>query len=145
MKLDSINFWFLCFSFTFHLPNHGFTSCVDYKCSLNLSSEQRKVSSSFLEKINKKVFWSKNFGLLGITSVHGRPESPSWYTNSWPYIVPPRVEPYCRLPSLLVHSPCWERNTHAMLHKCGAVRQLKHGKSGLQIITLTDGTDLYFK
>ena len=104
----------------------------------------------FLEKFKHffnsiKAFWSENFGLLGIKSVHGRPDSPSWYTNSRAYIVPPRVEPHCQLPSLLVHWSYRERNTHAMLYKCGGVPRLKHRKSGRQIIALTGGTDFYFR
>ena len=139
--------------FQFHIPfaklwiwEHAiFTLLRRLMCPLHLSSEQRKVSSDFFEKIKCERFWSKNFGLLGIKSVHGLPDSPTWYTDSWPYIVPPRVEPHCQLPSLLVHWSYRERNTHAMLYKCGGVCQLKHGKSGLQIIALTGGTDLYFK
>ena len=65
--------------------------------------------------------------------------------------VEPRVEPLCQLPSLLVHWSYRERNTyailytHAMLYKCGGVRRLKHGMSGLQLIAFAGGTDLYFK
>ena len=129
MKLDSIIFWFtvLCVSVSlsvWQIMDLG-TCCLHFlhglKCSLNLSSEQRKVFWDFL---NTKVFWPWNFGLLGKKSVHGWPKSPSWYTNSWPYITPPRVEPHCQLSSLLVHWSHWERNTHPMLHKCGGVHQI---------------------
>ena len=58
-----------------------FTLPCRLKSSLNLSFDQQKVSSKLLEKINTKVFWSENFGLLGIKSVHGRPNSPSEYTD----------------------------------------------------------------
>ena len=92
-----------------------------------------------------KVFWFENFGLLGVKAVHGWPDCPSWYTDSWFCIVPPRVEPHCQLPSLLVHWSYRERNAHAMLYMCGGVCRLKHGISGLQIIVLTGRTDLYFK
>ena len=87
MKLESINFWFIvssCVSLTFPLPNYGFgkhaaiTLLHRLKCPLNLSSEQRKVSLDFLEKIKCESFWSVNFGLLGIKSIHGQPDSPSW-------------------------------------------------------------------
>ena len=61
-----------------------------------------------------------------------------------PYIVP-RVEPHCQLPPLLVQWSYRQRNTHAMLYKCGGVCQLKHGKSSLLIIALTAKADLYFK
>ena len=60
----------------------------------------------------------------------------SWLTP-WPYMVLPRKEPYSQLPSLLVHWSYQERNTQAILHKCGGVCRLMHGESGLQIITLT--------
>ena len=62
-----------------------------------------------------------------------------------PDIVLPRVEPHCQLPSMLVHWSYREKNTHAILNNCGGVRRLKHGKSGLQMIALTGGTDFYFK
>ena len=141
------------FVFQFHIPfaklwiwEHAvFTLLRRLKCSLNLSSEQRKVSSDFLEKIKYESFLVRKLWSAWFKSVHDRPDSPSWYTDSWPYIVPPRVEPHCQLPSLLVHWSYRERNTHAMLYKCGGVRRLKHGKSGLQIIALTGRTDLYFK
>ena len=114
-----------------------FTLLRRLKCFLNLSSEQQKVSSDFLEKSNTKVL---NFGLLGIKSVHSWPDSPSWYTDSWPYTAPPRLEPHSQLPSLLVHWSFREKNTHAVLYKCGGVCQIKQGKSGLQVIVLTGGT-----
>ena len=47
------------------------------KCPLNLSSDQRKVSLNFLEKIKCESFWFKDFGLLAFKSVHDRPNSPS--------------------------------------------------------------------
>ena len=52
-----------------------------------------------------KVFWSEYFGLLGVKSVHGRPDSPKQLIQRLLtlHIVPPRVEPHCQLPSLLVH------------------------------------------
>ena len=70
--------------FQFHIPfvqlwiweHTAFILLRRLRCPLNLSSEQRKVSSELLEKSNTKVFWSENFGLLGIKSVHGRPDSP---------------------------------------------------------------------
>ena len=133
----------LLFVFQFHIPfaklwiwEHAvFTLLRRLKCPLNLFSEQQKVW----------IFWSENFGLLGIKSVHGRPDSSSWCTDSWPYIVPPKVEPHCQLPSLLVHWFYQERNTHAMPLQCGGVRRLKHGKSDLQIIALIPRIDFYFK
>ena len=122
----------------FSLPNYGFGNMLSspfyiLKCYLNLSSEQRKVSSDFLEKIKYESFWSKHFSLLGIKSVYGWLNSPSWYTDSWFYTIPPRVEPHCQLLLFLVHWSYRERNTHAMLYKCKGVRRLKHGKSRLQI------------
>ena len=110
----------LLFVFQFHirLPSYGFgTRCIlqRLKCPLNLSSEQRKIYPNFKKKSNTKVIWSKNFGLLGIKSLHGRPNSPSWYTDSWLYTAPPRVEHHCQLPSLLVHWSYRERTTHAIL------------------------------
>ena len=70
--------------FQFHIPfaqlwiweHAAFILLRRLRCPLNLSSEQRKVSSELLEKSNTKVFWSENFGLLGIKSVYGRPDSP---------------------------------------------------------------------
>ena len=143
----------MLFVFQFHIPfaklwiweHTVFTLLWRLRCPLNLSSEQQKLSSDFLKKSNMKVFWSENFALLGIKSVHGQCNSLSWHTDSLPYIVPPRGEPHCQLPSLLVQWLYQDRNTHAMLFKCRGVHQLKHRKSGLQIIALTGGTDLYFK
>ena len=136
MKLESVNFWFIVLRISvsrsvcqiMDLGTPCFHLLGTLKCSLSLSSEQRKVSSDFL---NTKVFWSENFGLLSNKSVHGRPDSPSWYTDSW-------------LPAAFVVGPLVyrERNTHAMLYKCGSVRRLKRGKSGLQILPLTGGTHL---
>ena len=62
-----------------------------------------------------------------------------------PDIVSPRVEPHCQLPSMLVHWSYRQKITHAILNKCGGVHRLKYGKSGLQMIALTGGTDFYFK
>ena len=101
----------LFFMFLFHIPfaqlwiwEHAvFTLLRRLKCHLNLSFEQQNVPLKVLEKIEWKVFWSENFGLLGIKSVHDPPDSHSWCTDSWSYIVPPRVEPQCQLPLLLVH------------------------------------------
>ena len=101
------------------------------KCSQNLSSEQRKGSSDFL---NTKVFWSENFGLLSKNLFMGDQ-----------ILLVDTLNPGCHLPSLLVHWSYRKRNTHAMLCKCEGVRRLKRRKSGLQIIPLKGGTDLYFK
>ena len=152
MKLESINFWFvLCVSVL-----HSVCQIMNLETHCLHCSPKIKVLSEFISWAMKNIFrfFRKNqiqkfFGpkilvLFGIKSVHGRPDSPSWHTNSWSCTVPPRVEPYCQLPSLLVHWSYQHRNTHAMLCKCGGVCQLKHGKSGLQI-ALTGGTDLYFK
>ena len=46
----------------------------------------KKFLWNFKKKSNMKVFWSEYFGLLGVKSVHGWPDSPSWYNDSWPYI-----------------------------------------------------------
>ena len=143
----------LFFMFQFHIPlaklqisEHAvFTLPCRFKCSLNLSSEQQKVSWNFLEKIKCESFLVQKFWSAWNKSVHGWPNSPSWYINSWPYIVQTRVEPHCQLPSLLVHWSYRDRNTHAMLHKCQGVCQLKHEKLGLQIIALTGRTDIYSK
>ena len=89
-----------------------FTLLRRLRCLLNLSSVRRKVSSDFFQKNFFKKILSKNFGLLGIKSVHGRPDSPSWYTDSWPYIVLLRAELHHQLHSLLVHWSYRERNTH---------------------------------
>ena len=71
--------------FQFHIPfaklwiwEHAvFTLLRSLNCPLNLSSVQREVSSDFLEKIKyEKIFWFEIFGLLGIKSVHGLPDSP---------------------------------------------------------------------
>ena len=109
-----------------------FTLLCKLKCPLNLCSQQRKVFLELLDRKNTKVFWVENFGLLGIKTVHGQHNSSSWYSDSWPYIVPPRVEPHCKLSSLLVHWSYQEKNTYAMLYKCRGVCWLKHRKSDLQ-------------
>ena len=94
------------------------------KCSLNLSSEQRRVSSDFLitKAFGPKILVClvKNLFMADQILLVDTPT-----------------------PALLVHWSYRERNTHAMLYKCGAVRRLKRGKSGLQIIALTGGPDLY--
>ena len=119
--LKSINFWFLFFVFQFHicLPNYGFGNMLYSPPKIKVSSKFRylllsskKFLWNFKKKTNTNILWSEYFGLLGVKSVHGRPNCPSWY-HSWPYIAPP--EPHCQLPSLLVHWPFRERNTHAIL------------------------------
>ena len=78
MKLESINFWFivLCVSVLFHicLPNCGFGNMLYSPGPLNFFLWTMKSSFGTLRK--KKVFWYKYFGLLGIESGHGQPDSP---------------------------------------------------------------------
>ena len=131
MELESIDFWFLFFVFQFHirLPNYGFGNMLYSPPNIKVSSKfnfrkNQTLNPNFYKKSNTKVFWSEYFGLLGVKSVHGQSNSRSWYNDSWPYIAPPRVEPHCQLPSLLVHWPYRQRNTYAILSKCGGVCRL---------------------
>ena len=119
MKLESINFWFIVRSTSI---SQSVSQIMDLGTCCLHPPQQIKVPSkfifcatkSFFRFFSKKsnFFLSKNFGLLGIKSVHGRPDSPSWYSDSWPYIVLLRVELHRQLPSLLVHWSYRERNTH---------------------------------
>ena len=154
MKLESINFWFIVLRIS---VSHSVYQIMDLGTCCFHPPLEIKVSSKFIFLPTKSLFgfftknqiqnfcWSENFGLLGIKSVHDQPNFPSWYTRSWPYIVPPRVEPQCQLPLLLVYWSYQEKNTHAMLYKCEGVCWLKYGTSGLQIIALAGVTNLYFK
>ena len=101
MKLESINFWFLvlCVSVHIHLPNYRFGNMLYSPPKIKVSSKfifwtTNSFSGSLRKKSRTKVF--VNFGLLGIKSVHGQPDSPSWYTDSWSYIAPSREEPHCQ-------------------------------------------------
>ena len=151
MKLESINFWFI----VLHVSvSHSVCQIMDLGTCCLHPPPQIKLSSKFIfwatrsffrffrKNQIQKNFWFEIFGLLGIKSVHGQPDSPGWYTDSWPYIVLPRVESHCQLPSLLVHWSYRDRNTHVMIYKCTGVHRLKHRKSGLQITGLTGRTDL---
>ena len=146
MKLESINFWFIVLRVSvshYQLwiwEDVLFTLLRRLRSLLYLSSVQQKFFCNFQKKSNTKFFWLKNVGLF---FCYWPTRFPSWYTDYWLYIVPPRVKPHCQLSSL--HWSYRKRNTHVVLYKCGGVRRLKHGKSGRQIAALTGGTDLYFK
>ena len=90
-----------------------FTLIRRLKCLLNLSFEQQEVSPELLEKLKYKSVLVRKFWSASYKSVHDRPDSPSWYPDSWPYTVP-RVQPHCQLPSLLVHWSYQERNAHTI-------------------------------
>ena len=85
----------------FHIPfvQLDFTLLRRLMFLLNLSSEQRKFSSELLEKIKNESFLVRKLSSNWDKICYSRPNSPSSYTNYRPYIVPPRVEPHCQLPS----------------------------------------------
>ena len=100
LKVIISDWLFFVFQFYIHLPNYGFGNTL-------YSPSKIKVSSKFIFWANKnqirKISGPKILVCLGIKSIHGRPDSLSWYTDSWPYVAPPRVGPHCQLPLLLVH------------------------------------------
>ena len=142
MTLECINFWFIVLrvsiSYSFYpmtdLETRRFHPPPKIKqCPLNKFIFW--AMKSFFETFRKikyksflvQKFWSAWYKICSWPTRLSN--SSSRYTNFWPYIVPPRVEPHCQLPSLFVHWFYWGRNTHAMLYKCGYIRRLKHGKS----------------
>ena len=99
LKVLISDFLFFVFQFHIHLPNYRFGNTLYSPPKIKVSSKYIFwATNSFLrifkKKSNTKV--SLNFGLLGIKSVHGQPDSPSWYTDSSPYIAPSREEPHCQ-------------------------------------------------
>ena len=89
-----------------------FTLIRRLKCLLNLSFEQQEVSP----ELNRKTKIQKCLGpkilVCFIKSDHDQLDSPSWYPDSWPYTIPPRVQAHCQL---LVHWSYQERNVHTIL------------------------------
>ena len=125
MKLESINFWLIvlrnsvshCVCQIMDLGTRCFHPPPWIKLLSKFIVWATKFFFEFFRKNQIRKFFGPKTSLLGIKSIHGRPDSPSWYTDSWPYIVPPTVEPHCQLPSLLVHWSYRERNNHAMQYK----------------------------
>ena len=93
LKVIISGWLFFVFQFYIRLPNYGFGETLQiYK--FIFWAKKVKYESFLVRK-----FWSAWYKVC-----HDQPDSPSWYTGSWPYIAPPRVEPHS-LPASFVIDP----------------------------------------
>ena len=99
LKVLISDFLFFVFQFHIHLPNYRFGNTLYSPPKIKVSSKFIFwATNSFFGSLRKNQIrkFSVNFGLFGIKSVHDQPDSPSWYTDSWPYIAPSREELHCQ-------------------------------------------------
>ena len=127
MKLGSINFQL--FVFQFHIlftqlwiwEHAVFTLLRKLNCHLNLSSEQLKVYMEHFEKIKYESLLVRKFWST-LNKICSRPTRFSYLIHQLLTLHSTTQSRFHgQLSSLLVHWSDRERNTHAMLYKCGGI------------------------